>query len=42
VLEFAHPVTGEPVRCSAPIPEDMRALVRALHDDGVAARQDGR
>ncbi|MFC5577234.1 23S rRNA pseudouridine(1911/1915/1917) synthase RluD [Lysobacter niabensis] len=42
VLEFAHPVTGEPVRCSAPMPEDMRALVRALHNDGVAAKQDGR
>jgi 23S rRNA pseudouridine1911/1915/1917 synthase len=42
VLEFAHPVTGEAVRCSAPIPDDMRALVRALHDDAVAAKQDNR
>jgi len=30
------------VRCSAPIPDDMRALVRALHDDAVAAKQDNR
>jgi 23S rRNA pseudouridine1911/1915/1917 synthase len=42
VLEFAHPVTGEAVRCSAPIPDDMRALVRALHDDAVGAKQDNR
>ena len=42
VLEFKHPVTGEPIRCSAPMPEDMRALVGALHDDAVAAKQDGR
>jgi 23S rRNA pseudouridine1911/1915/1917 synthase len=42
VLEFAHPVTGEPVRCSASIPGDMRALVRALHDDATAAKQEGR
>src|SRR6478752_6072416 len=32
-LEFAHPVTGEPVRCTAPVPDDLRALVKALHDD---------
>ena len=42
VLEFSHPVTGDAVRCSAPMPEDMRALVRALHDDAVAAKQDNR
>jgi 23S rRNA pseudouridine1911/1915/1917 synthase len=42
VLEFAHPVTGEAVRCSAPMPDDMRALVRALHGDAVAAKQDHR
>src|SRR4249919_2591309 len=35
VLEFAHPVSGEPVRCSAPVPDDMRGLVRALHNDAV-------
>ncbi len=32
-LEFVHPVTGEPVRCSAPMPADMLALVKALQDD---------
>ena len=32
-LEFAHPVSGEPVRCEAPMPDDMQALVRALRDD---------
>ncbi len=42
VLEFAHPVGGEAVRCSAPMPDDMRALVRVLHDDAVAAKQEGR
>ncbi|HVC20135.1 MAG TPA: RluA family pseudouridine synthase [Vicinamibacterales bacterium] len=29
-LEFAHPVTGKPVRASAPLPDDMRALVERL------------
>ena len=32
-LEFAHPTTGEAVRCSAPIPADMRLLVDALRVD---------
>ncbi|MGY0797723.1 23S rRNA pseudouridine(1911/1915/1917) synthase RluD [Lysobacter sp. A286] len=32
-LEFVHPVSGEPVRCSAPMPPDMQALVKALQDD---------
>ena len=32
-LEFAHPTTGEPVRCSTPMPADMVALVAALRDD---------
>ncbi|HEY5804328.1 MAG TPA: 23S rRNA pseudouridine(1911/1915/1917) synthase RluD [Lysobacter sp.] len=38
-LEFAHPLTGEPVRCTAPVPDDLRDLVRALHDDTVAAAE---
>jgi 23S rRNA pseudouridine1911/1915/1917 synthase len=42
VLEFAHPVTGEPVRCTAPVPDDMRALVKVLHDDTMAAKAAGR
>jgi 23S rRNA pseudouridine1911/1915/1917 synthase len=41
-LEFAHPVSGEPVRCTAPMPDDMRALVKVLHDDTAAAKAVGR
>ncbi len=33
VLEFAHPLSGAPVRCEAPLPEDMRGLLRALKQD---------
>ena len=33
VLEFMHPVTGEPVRTSAPIPADMQNLLRLLRED---------
>ena len=32
-LEFAHPVGGEPVRVSAPLPADMVRLLRALRED---------
>ncbi len=32
-LEFLHPVSAEPVRCSAPMPADMQSLVKALQDD---------
>ncbi|MGQ4660174.1 23S rRNA pseudouridine(1911/1915/1917) synthase RluD [Lysobacter sp. F6437] len=35
-LEFMHPASGEPVRCSAPMPADMQALVKALQDDSRA------
>ena len=38
-LEFAHPVTGEPVRCTAPVPEDLQHLVRVLRDDSTAAAE---
>ncbi|WP_147653604.1 23S rRNA pseudouridine(1911/1915/1917) synthase RluD [Vulcaniibacterium gelatinicum] len=37
VLEFAHPLTGAPVRCSAPVPEDMRRLIALLRADARAA-----
>ena len=37
VLEFVHPVTGEAVRCSAPMPPDMQALVAVLREDTLAA-----
>ncbi len=36
VLEFAHPTTGAPVRCEAPLPEDMQQLLQALRDDAAA------
>ena len=42
VLEFAHPVTGEAVRCTAPVPDDMKALIKVLHDDTKAAKAAGR
>jgi 23S rRNA pseudouridine1911/1915/1917 synthase len=32
-LEFAHPVSGAPVRCTAPVPGDMQQLMRALRQD---------
>ncbi len=33
VLEFMHPVTGEPIRCTAPVPEDMQHLMKLLRED---------
>ena len=36
VLEFAHPVSGQPIRCSAPVPEDMQKLMAVLRDDAAA------
>src|SRR5690606_38198903 len=36
VLEFVHPATGEPLRCEAPVPEDMQALIRELRADAAA------
>jgi len=33
VLEFAHPVTGQPVKAAAPVPEDMAGLLRLLRED---------
>ena len=41
-LEFAHPITGEPVRCTAPVPEDMVQLVQALRTDTAEFAQRGR
>jgi len=32
-LEFAHPVSGAPVRSTAPVPEDMQQLMRVLRQD---------
>jgi len=32
-LEFMHPISGEPVRNSAPVPADLLALMQALRED---------
>ena len=42
VLEFLHPVTGEPIRCSAPVPADMQHLMRLLREDAAAHAEAGR
>ena len=39
VLEFAHPVSGEPVRCEAPLPPDMQQLLRHLREDTAAHQE---
>lgn len=36
VLEFAHPITGQPIRAEAPIPDDMQALMKVLREDTLA------
>src|SRR5207342_2736230 len=41
-LAFTHPTTGEPVRCTAPVPADLRGLMDALREDQRAAQQAGR
>jgi 23S rRNA pseudouridine1911/1915/1917 synthase len=41
-LEFRHPATGEPVRCSATVPADMQALLRMLRDDAATRVEAGR
>lgn len=33
VLEFVHPATGEPLRCLAPVPADLAALIDLLRED---------
>jgi 23S rRNA pseudouridine1911/1915/1917 synthase len=35
-LQFAHPVTGKPVECVAPLPADMQELLRVLAADAAA------
>ncbi|SBV35497.1 23S rRNA pseudouridine synthase [uncultured Stenotrophomonas sp.] len=32
-LEFMHPISGEPIRNSAPVPADLLALMQALRED---------
>jgi 23S rRNA pseudouridine1911/1915/1917 synthase len=41
-LEFAHPTSGEAIRCSTPMPADMQALVAALRDDTREAEERAR
>ena len=41
-LEFAHPASGEPIRCSAPVPADMLALVASLREDTREAEERAR
>ena len=41
-LEFAHPISGEPVRCSAAVPADMQRLIAELREDTRAAVEAGR
>lgn len=35
-LEFVHPVSGEPVRVTAPVPDDLLALMKLLREDAAA------
>ncbi|MGH8030951.1 MAG: 23S rRNA pseudouridine(1911/1915/1917) synthase RluD [Luteimonas sp.] len=35
-LEFVHPVSSAPIRCSAPVPSDMQALIALLRADAAA------
>ncbi|KAF1708727.1 23S rRNA pseudouridine(1911/1915/1917) synthase RluD [Pseudoxanthomonas sacheonensis] len=39
ILEFKHPISGEPVRVSAPVPADMLNLLAALRADGEAQKR---
>ena len=43
-LEFVHPITGEAIRNSAPVPADLLALMKALREDSkaFAERERGR
>src|SRR3546814_16232668 len=42
VLELVHPLSGQPLRCSAPVPEDMLELMRLLREDSAAGDETGR
>ena len=41
-LEFVHPLSGEPIRCSTPMPADMQALVATLREDTREAEERAR
>ncbi|MEE7567715.1 23S rRNA pseudouridine(1911/1915/1917) synthase RluD, partial [Xanthomonas sp. Kuri4-3] len=38
-LEFVHPVSGEPVRATAPVPADLQQLMDALRSDSQRAAE---
>lgn len=38
-LEFLHPVSGEPVRASAPVPADLQRLMTVLREDSARAAE---
>jgi len=38
-LEFIHPISGQPVRATAPVPADLKRLLDALRADTVAAAE---
>ena len=37
-----HPVNGEAVRCTAPLPEDMQQLMKTLRADSIEHAELGR
>ncbi|KWS06728.1 Ribosomal large subunit pseudouridine synthase D [Lysobacter capsici AZ78] len=41
-LEFKHPASGEPIRCTAPVPADLQRLIAELRADTRAAVEAGR
>lgn len=41
-LEFRHPLSGEPLCCSAPVPQDMQELMRLLREDSAVHAEAGR
>jgi len=41
-LEFVHPLSGEPLRCTAPVPADMLELMWLLREDSAAHAEAGR
>ena len=41
-LEFRHPANGEAIRCSAPLPDDMQALLKVLRADVAEHAESGR
>jgi 23S rRNA pseudouridine1911/1915/1917 synthase len=41
-LEFKHPASGEPIRCTAPVPADLQRLIAKLRADTRAAVEAGR